>query len=345
VDRMTGRVTVFDKELERPVAKDMEIVAAETRGGNSISLEPLTGRPIINSIRAVQVEQNDPAQAVLRIEGDLAGVPVVQKVSLYRGIKRVDLENIVDWKEGRLMKIEQLIPYEHPQAHIRYGVPFGSAAASDIMPNSGPHSGDEMPREQWQHLRQVQDWVFAGTPDWGLTVAVDRQLMILDEGALRIGMLRGTFSTTGFTRDGNPVLIPVPPAAKHVFHYSLCSGKGDWVAARSYRVGLAAGTPLIPVMAEDELSHKSLPPTHSFCSLGAEDLVVTALKKGERDSAVVLRVVEMDGVPAETPVEYLGGRSSFRMANLLEEEARSSEEQTLRLKPFEIRTVRLPVKP
>lgn len=343
VDRVTGRVTIFDKELDRPVAKDMEIVAAETRGGNSISLEPLTGRPIINSIRAVLVEQNNPAQAVLRIEGDLAGVPVVQKVSLYRGIKRVDLENTVDWKEGRLMKIEQLIPYEHPQAQIRYGIPFGSAAASDIMPNSGPHSGDEMPRDQWQHLRQVQDWVFAGSPDWGLTVAVDRQLMILDEGALRIGMLRGTFSTTGFTRGADPVLIPVPPAAKHVFRYSLSSGKGNWAAARSYRAGLAAGTPLIPVTAVDELSGKSLPPTHSFCSLGAEGLLVTALKKDQHHQAVVLRVVEMEGAAAKTPVAFLGNACDFRPVNLLEEEMPAGNLGTLEVKPYEISTIRLPV--
>jgi hypothetical protein len=48
------------------------------------------------------------------VKGDLGGVPVLQRVILYRGLKRVDLENSVDWKGGKLVKIEQTFPYEHP---------------------------------------------------------------------------------------------------------------------------------------------------------------------------------------------------------------------------------------
>jgi alpha-mannosidase len=342
VDRATGRITVFDKELDRPVVKDMEIVGYENRGGNSIAVEPVTGRQPVNMVNDVKIEENNPARTVVRIDGDLGGVAVTQRLFLYGGLKRVDLENTVDWKQGRLMKIEQVFPYEHPDAQIRYGIPYGSAAGSDIMPKSGPRGSDELPRSQWEKWRQIQDWIFAGTPEWGLTISADRQLMILDDGMIRSGMLRGTYSTTVFTRDGKQVLIPVPPAAKYVCHYSLTSGKGDWMAAKSYRTGMAFSAPLIPVSAVDELSAKSLPSTHSFCSLEAGNLVVTALKKADHDNAVVLRVVEMDGSKAETPVEFLGHDSSFSPVNLLEESPRGAvEQQTLKLKPYEISTVRL----
>jgi hypothetical protein len=344
IDRVTGRIRVFDKALNQVVAKDMEIVAQETRGGNSISLEPLTGRTLVNTVRRVALEENNSVRTVVRIDGDLNGVPVSQRLSLYSGAKRVDLENTLDWKEGKLMKIEQLFPSEHPEAQIRYGIPFGSAAVSDIFPNSGPHSGDEIPREEWKRLRQFQDWVFTGTPEGGLTIAADRQLITLGEGVLRVGMLRGTFSTTGFTREGKPVLIPLPPAGQYVFRYSLSSGAGDWKVAKSYRAGMAFSNPLVPVTSVDELSVKSLPPTRSFCSLGADNLVVTALKKAERDGVIVLRAVEMDGVPAETSVEFLGRKGRFRMLNLLEEDVSPAEKDTLRVKPYEISTVRVSVK-
>jgi alpha-mannosidase len=277
----------------------------------------------------------------VRIEGELAGIPVVQKLSLYRGVKRVDLENTVDWKQGRFMKIEQLIPYTRADAQIRYGIPFGSAAGADIMPNTGPHAGDEVPMEIWKQWRQIQDWIFAGTAEWGLTIAADRQLMVLGDGVIRAGMLRGTYSAVGFTRAGKQVLIQVPPAGKYVFRYSLSSGKGDWVAAKPHRAGMAFSTPLIPVCAANELSSKSLPPTRSFCALNADNLVVTALKKGESDGAIVVRIFETDGAKAETAVEFLGRRRDFRAANLLEEATRSAEEKTLRVRPYEISTVRL----
>jgi alpha-mannosidase len=343
VDRVTGRIMLFDKELGQTIAKDLEIVGTEERGGNSLALEPVTGRTIINTISRVELEQNNPVQTIVRIEGDLAGVAVTQKISLYRGIKRVDLENTVDWNQERLLKIEQLFPYEHPGAQLRYGTPYGSVAGSDVLPNSGPRAGDEIPREEWRRWRQIQDWIFAGTPDWGFTLCADRQLVLLDEGVIRVGMLRGTYSTTGFTRAGKPVFIPVPPSGKYVFRYSLSSGKGDWASAKSYRSGLAFSNPLIPISVHDELATKSLPSTRSFCSLASDNLVVTALKQGEHQPSAVLRLVEMDGAPAKAQVEFLGSACDSREVNLLEE-SQAATSGSPDIKPYEIRTMRLPLK-
>jgi len=344
VDRATGRITIFDKEWGRIAVKDMEIVATEMRGGDSLSKEPKSGRILANTVSRVDVEENNPVRMVVRIDGDLAGVAITQKLFLHRGVKRIDLENTVDWKQNKFMKIEQLFPYDDPQAQIRYGIPFGSAAGSDILPNSGPHAGDEVSRDEWKLWRQIQDWIFAGTAQGGITVAADRQLMILGDGVIRAGMLRGTYSSLGVNRGGKSVLVQVPPVGTYVFRYSLSSGKGDWMAAKSYRMGMGFSSPLIPVTSADGLSSKSLPPTRSFCSLEAGNLVISAVKKAERDGAVVLRVFEMEGSQAQTPIQFLGRRSGFQTVNLLEEQDHSSNQETLHVKPYEISTVRLVIK-
>jgi len=59
---------------------------------------------------------------------------------------------------------------------------------------------------------------------------------------------------------------------------------------------------------------------------------------------VVLRVFEAQGLAAETPVEFLGRKRSFRLANLLEEEMRAPERQTLQVGPYEICTARLRIR-
>jgi alpha-mannosidase len=341
MDRATGRITVFDKELDRVVMKDMEIAGAEERGGDTLSVERTTGRTLANVVSRMEVEENNPVRTVMRIEGEIAGIPVTQRLSLHAGLKRIDLENTVDWKQGRFLKLEQHFPYERPDAQIRYGIPFGSVAGSDIMPNSGPHFGDEIPREIWKRWRQIQDWVFVGDTNAGVTICADRHLITLDEGVIRAGMLRSSYSPVGIVRDGKPFLRQFPPAGRYVFRYSLTSGKGGWAAAKSYRAGMAFSNPLLPVSAVNELSGKPLPPTRSFCSLAADNLVVTALKKAEGDAAVVLRVVEMEGVQVETPVEFLGRKRGFRAANLLEEETGSGESERLQVKPYEIRTLRM----
>jgi alpha-mannosidase len=343
VDRATGQVTIDDKELNRSVIKDAEVVGTEERGGNSISIEPVTGRRIIVTVNAVKLEENNPARAVLRVEGELGGEPIVQRLFLYAGLKRVDLETTLDWRQGRLMRIEQVFPYEHAAAKIRYGVPFGSASGDDLFPGSGPRGGDEIPRAEWERTRQIQDWIFAGTSEWGVTITSDGLLVRLEEGTIRTGMLRGTYSTTGFTREGKPALVQVPPAGKYVFHYSVSSGKGDWTVAKSYRPGLASSSPLIPVIAVDELSTKTLPPTGSFCSFAADNLVVTALKKAEDDKAVIIRAVEMQGSSAETRMDFLGEQRSFRIVNLLEEESRGTDENFSQVRPYAITSLKLKV--
>ena len=340
VDRATGRITVFDKELDRVVAKDVEIAASEERGGDTLSNERPTGRTAITSVSRVEVEEDNPAvrRAHRRPDRRSGRYPAGDSPSRAEADRPGKHRRLA---AGAVPQDRAGLSLRASGAQVRYGVPFGSVAGSDILPNSGPHFGDEVPREVWQRWRQIQDWVFAGTAEWGVTIAADRQLITLDEGAVRVGMLRSAYSPVGIVRDGKPFLRQFPPAHVYVFRYSLSSGKGDWAAAKSYRAGMEFSNPLIPTSAVDELSAKSLPPTYSFLALAADNVVVTALKKAEHDDSVVLRVVETGGSRAETPVEFLGRQCRFREVNLLEDPAGPSDEQTLRLKPYEIRTVRL----
>ncbi|MCL5280375.1 MAG: glycosyl hydrolase-related protein [Planctomycetes bacterium] len=344
VDRATGQITVFDKELDRVVVQNLEMVATEVRGGDTLSKIPRSGRVLPNTVSQVELEENNPVRTVVRLQCDLAGVPITQRLFLYAGLKRIDLENTVDWKANKFLQLEQLFPYTDPQAKVRYGIPFGSAADTDLFPKCGPHAGDEVPYDEWKTWRQIQDWIYAGTAEGGLTIAADRQFMMLGEGVIRAGMLRGAFQSTGITRAGKPSLLTVPPAGTYVFRYSLSSAKGTWAAAKSYRAGMAFNTPLIPVSSVDPLAQKPLPPTHSFCSLAAENLVVSAVKKAERDGAIVLRLFEMEGTRAQTPVEFLGRKTAVRAVNLLEEEDPAGAQEILRVKPYEISTVRLVLK-
>ncbi len=343
VDRATGGVTIFDKELNRVVVRDAAVAATEERGGNTLSIEPKTGRDLLFTPSRVQAEENNPVRTIVRIEGDVAGVPIVERLFLYAALKKIDFETTVEWKPGRLMRLERRFPYEQKDAQVRYGIPFGSSGQADILPNSGPHLRDEVPKEEWQTWRQIQDWMFVGNASEGFTLSADRQLIFLAPGAIHAGMLRGTYSSQQFVRDGERRLFPMPQAGTYNFRYSFTSGKGDWAAARSYRAGAAFANPLIPVTTVNELTARQLPPTHSFCRLEAGNLVVGSIKKAEQDGSIVVRVHEMDGAAARTPVEFLGAKRNFQPVNMLEE-AGQGDRQILDLQPYEIGTIQIRVK-
>ncbi|MCL6544441.1 MAG: hypothetical protein K6T61_04375 [Bryobacteraceae bacterium] len=344
VDRATGAVTVFDKELDRVVLKEMEITGAEERGGDTLSKDVVSGRAIVNIPGPVEVEENNPVRTVIRIPGNLGGIPVSQRLTLYAGLKRVDVENTVQWPGRRLIKIEQTFPYQHPSAEVQYSIPFGAVSGSDFMPNSEPWRNDEITKEDWKKWRQIQDWIFAGGSGWGVTVAADRQIVYLEPGVIRAGMLRGSYSSVGITRHGQPYLRHFPPAGTYVFRYSISSGRGDWRDSRPWRTGASLNNPLVPVSVADDLSPKSLPPSYSFASVGGENLVVTALKKAEDGDALILRLFDTAGRRAETPVVLFGRSRPFQEVNLLEEGVADAGGKTLRVSPFEIKTVRLELK-
>ena len=137
VDKATGRVAVFDKELNHEVCKDIEIAAREERGTNNVQREIMTGRIIPRTVTETSVEENNPVRTVLKISGWIADIPVVQRLILYKGLKRLDLENSLDWKEQRLLSIEQLFPLDQANPELYYGVPFGANSIKNILPGSG----------------------------------------------------------------------------------------------------------------------------------------------------------------------------------------------------------------
>lgn len=107
---------------------------------------------------------------------------------------------------------------------------------------------------------------------------------------------------------------------------------------------MALNNALIPVSVADDISPKTLAPTHSFGSVEGGNLIVSALKKSESGDGLILRVYDTVGVGCQTSVDLLGQQRRFQEVNLLEENVAAGDQQLLRVAPFEIKTVKLTVK-
>ncbi len=342
IDKATGRVAVFDKALGRDICRDMEVVAVEERGGNYIGIEPLSGRTVPNLVNSVDLEENNPIRAVIRIYGQIADIPIVQRVMLYRGLNRVEIENTIEWRGPRFVRLQQVFPLTQRDAAIHYGVPFGANSADNIMPKSGPRASDEIKPDSWKQVRHIHDWIHAGNTEWGLTIAADLQLVKIEDGIIGSEMLRGPrFTSVKVVRDKQVTSMQYPPIGIYVFKYSLSAARGDWKASKAYRTGMNFNNPLLPVSVVDRISRKSLPPSQSFLMLDAGNLVLSALKKSDSDSAILLRTYEIEGSQAETTVDFLGRKREFREVNFLEEDMGTAEQRLLRAGPFAIKTVKL----
>lgn len=338
IDRATGRGALFDKSLGCDVTKDMEISAVEERGGNYVGVEPLTGRSLYSTIDSVEVEENNGVRATLRITGRIADTRFEQRLSLWKELKQLDIENKIEWRTARTMRIEQIIPYQIQNAKIQYGVPFGSNAADNLVPGSGPHLVDEITKESWLNARHVQDWIYAAGPDWGVTVATDHQFVRLDRGVFRGEMVRGTRATSvKVVTDAGIDSMHYPPAGDYVVRYSITSNRGDWKQSKAYRFGRNLNNPLIPISVVDDISTKVLPSAQSFLETKGDSLILSAVKKEGHGPNIIVRWYENEGLPAELSVKFLGKPVTATPVNLLEEPINSSPQ----VRPSEVRTVRI----
>ena len=338
IDRATGRVTLFDKELGRDVAKDMEISAQEERGGNYVGIEPLTGRTLYSSIDDIKLEENNAVRATMQVTGWIADTTFTQRLSLWKELKRLDIENTIHWRHSRPIRIEQIVPYQIQNAQIEYGVPFGSNSADNLIPGSGPHLADEITKESWLNSRHVLDWIYAGDSNWGLNLSTDHQFIRLDGGVFRGEMVRGTRFTSAKVVSGDQVdSMHYPPAGDYVAHYSIGSAVGDWKKNKVYRLGRDLNNPLLPIEVVDDISAKTLPASQSFLKTSNDSLVFSALKKQGRGTNLIARWYENEGVSAPLVLKFLGKTVESAPVNLLEEPMNASKT----IRPYEIRSVKI----
>jgi alpha-mannosidase len=341
VDRATGFVSLFDKELKRDVLRNAEIAAVEERGGNYIGVEPTTGRTIPAVVDDIKVEENNWVRSVIRLDLRIADIPVVQRLTLYSGLKRLDIENAVDWKPGRLFRIEQLFPIAQNKPNFEYGVPFGANSADHILPNAATHQSDEISMEDWRRSRHIQNWVRSDENGWGVTFATDHQQIRLDGSTIRTEMVRGTrFTSVKVVRDNLATAQHYPPAGTYTFRYSVSSAAGDWRATRAWQASMGFNNPLLPVSVVDTISRKTLPPVKSFFSTAQPGVILSALKKADRDDSIVARVYEIAGTSESTPIRWLDQPATFSETDLMEESG-AAPSTSLTLRPNGIHTLKL----
>ena len=89
----------------------------------------------------------------------------------------------------------------------------------------------------------------------------------------------------------------------------------------------------------------TLAPEHSFLSVRAENVVVTALKKSEDDNSLVLRFYEFEGKDTDVALPLPPGVAAASETDLIERKSSSLSirEGTpfVHTKPYEIKTVNM----
>jgi alpha-mannosidase len=142
-------------------------------------------------------------------------------------------------------------------------------------------------------------------------------------------------------------LIPTPGAmelGKHTYQYSVYPYQGTWKSARIPREAACFGEGIVAFQVDRLPTEREL---ETF-SLAPDNLIVTALKKAEKEEALILRFFEANGEACRARLKLPDAVRDVARADLLERTLdegapleRKGRNLEVDVRPFEIVTLKL----
>ena len=245
---------------------------------------------------SVQLLEKGPLRAAIRVTRSWQSSKFVQDIVLYCGTDEVDVVNDIDWHETHvLLKAAFDLAASGPMA--TYEIPYGTIQRPATRNNSWENAKFEVPALRWADL---------GDGEHGFSLINESKYGYDAAGhTMRISLLRSPTD-------------PDPNADRghHHFSYALYPHAGDWKQALTVRRGYEYNYKLQAFQVGTHAG--SLPARHSFVTIGAQNVVLTAVKKAEDGDALILRFFEWAGKDGEVRILVPEGAKSARLANLLE---------------------------
>lgn len=239
-----------------------------------------------------------------------------QSIKLYKGYDRIDFHTHIDWDTAQ-RRIRVVFPTNIKTSDGIYSIPYGAIKRWKYQPEmdfNWSTNGD------WPAINWVDLYGEGENRGYAL-INTGMPSHKIEDGVIYMSLLR---SPTDSWCVNEPEYYDCPDfdgardAGVHDFRYSLIPHPGDYRSASIEKRAREVNTPLVIRSLESDGKGK-LGLVHSFMKLDALDnVIVTALKKADRDDGVVVRLAETAGKPAEVSVSIEGAGTKVSTVNFLE---------------------------
>ncbi len=275
----------------------------------------------------VKLIESGPLRAIIRIRNHFQNSTFVRDVILYEGATRVDVKMQTEWHEKHIL-LKVAFPVSAHSNHATYEIPFGSIERPTTRNTPAEMAQFEVPAQRWADISDDKH---------GFSLLNDSKYGYdAKNNVLRLSLLRSPEWPDPHADEGH-----------HEFTYSLYPHGGGWKDALTIRQGYELNYKLIPISTANHQG--ALPPQHSFLTVDAGNVIVTALKSAEDNDGLILRYYEWAGKESDVQFQLPPGVQSASDADLMERPtggvAMQNGSVTMHTKPYEIKTVKLQYAP
>ena len=289
LDQNGDVASIFDKTLNKELLSGPMRLAISTDDPRSqpawnmdFDQEQAAPRTIVSAPAKIRVVENGPARVAVEVAREAEGSKFVQTIRLSAGDagNRVEIGHVMDWntKGGNLKAV---FPLTVSNLNAIYNWDIGT-----IERPTANERQFEVPSHQWVDLTDRSG-------SYGVTILTDCKNASdkPNDNTLRLTLVR-TPGTRGGTPDQGTQDI-----GHHEFVYGLAGHAGDFRQGQTDWQALRLNQPLVAFQSPSHAG--TLGKTFSLMKVSNSRIRVLALKKAEQTDEYVVRLVEMDGKPAQ----------------------------------------------
>jgi alpha-mannosidase len=277
----------------------------------------------LTQVDEVKLMESGPLRAIIQVKQHFQNSAFIRNITITAGSPRVDVRMISDWHEKHIL-LKVGFPLSAHNEKATFEIPYGSIERPTTRNTPAEQAKFEVPALEWGDISDAKH---------GFSLLNDSKYGYDAKGnVLRLSLLRSPEWPDPHADEG-----------LHEFTYSMYAHPGTWREAETVRRGyelnyelLAIGTARHPGAMKEE---------HSFFEVQAENVVMTAIKKAEDDSSLILRFYEWAGKESDVKIVLPVGAQAASETDLMERPigdlAVLGGVVAVHTKPYEIKTIRV----
>lgn len=229
---------------------------------------------------------------------EFASSKVIQKITVYSGLPYIDIKLDILWNE-RYIALKWKVNTNFTNGTATYEIPF-------CVEVREPTGGEE-PAHQWIDLSGKID-----TYDYGVSIITDSNYGYdIKDNIMRVTLLRSpAYAHHDPVRVDAKNVYPIIDQGVHTFGIRVLPHKGDWRSVNLPRVAMQFN---VPIISQFESNHNGIRKTlESFLEVDKENIIVSTLKKSERDNSLIIRAYESFGTATDCNIKLNFWGLSFK---------------------------------
>lgn len=278
-----------------------------------------------DDVQSVEVLECGPVRGCVRVSRNYLDSTICQEITIYADSPRVDIRNVIDWKENHIF-MKTFFPVDVHTNEATFDIQFGNVK----RPTHSNTTWDMARFEVCMHK-----WVDLSEDGYGVAMLNDCKYgCSVQDGVLGLSMLKSaTFPN------------PVADQELHEFTFSILPHSGDFRQGEVVKEAVALNNPAEAVWKNIDINPVKLPAAASLVSVDQSNVIIETVKMAEDDDAMIIRVYECYNRRSDAVLTLGLPVQEAYLCNLMEEEdeeiAFDGNQIAFQIKPYEILTFKV----